>query len=421
MFQPLYSRQSGEFSEDPRLVFIGRSGAAWREPEPGEMIPMPVGASLVMMPGHRPVGMDPSTGQPVLVQAGTSATAVAALLPQGYTRTLLPAAAVPQGTPELPTLGYTAAAFKNGKIYIAAMKTDRDFAWNPKHYNTERLADRIAKRLKQSPKNRILQQLSHCSQVYSCFTAQNVFYERWEGGIPTSPSCNAQCLGCISRSHTAVCSPQSRLEFLPTSEEIAEVAEHHLSRAGDGIISFGQGCEGEPSLAADRIAPAVKAIRDSVAAGTVNINTNAGNTQGIQKIVDSGLDAMRVTLFSARKEDYQQYHQPNYTLEDVAASIRYAADAGVYISLNLLTMPGFTDSMDQADALLAFIDQLQIPMVQFRNLNLDPVVFESHFPVRSEPIGIPALIRRLRDAGVRAASYSHPARRGAGLIGETNH
>ena len=43
-------------------------------------------------------------------------------------------------------------------------------------------------------------------------------------------------------------------------EEIAEVALRHGERAKDPLISFGQGCEGDPCLAADNIAKAVKII-----------------------------------------------------------------------------------------------------------------------------------------------------------------
>jgi len=65
--------------------------------------------------------------------------------------------------------------------------------------------------------NRIIKQLSECALQYQCFTAQNIFYKRWEGGIPVSPVCNARCLGCISLQPAECCpSPQSRIDFTPT-------------------------------------------------------------------------------------------------------------------------------------------------------------------------------------------------------------
>ena len=66
---------------------------------------------------------------------------------------------------------------------------------------------------------------------------------------------------------------------------------YHLSLAPDGIVSFGQGCEGEPSLAADNIAAGERLIREKTKKGQININTNAGYTEGIKK--SSMLDLIR--------------------------------------------------------------------------------------------------------------------------------
>ena len=140
-------------------------------------------------------------------------------------------------------------AFKDNQFYVAAKKTDIDDKWNPKHFNTEDLEARVRALQKKLPDNSIVQQLAHCALNYSCFTAQNIFYARWEGGIPVSPVCNAQCLGCISLQPSECCpSPQTRIARIPKVAEIVELGLHHLNHGPKTIISFGQGCEGEPSL-----------------------------------------------------------------------------------------------------------------------------------------------------------------------------
>lgn len=174
--------------------------------------------------------------------------------------------------------------------------------WHPCYYNTEGLPGRINRMLKKYPDNRILRQLANCSLEYSCYTAQNIFYGRWEGGIPAISACNAGCLGCISESHTRVDSPQQRLDFNPTVEEIGEIGLEHLTHAREGIISFGQGCEGEPSLNAANLAAAIINIRHHSQQGTININSNAGYTAGIRQLCAAGLDAIRVTIFPVRKK-----------------------------------------------------------------------------------------------------------------------
>ena len=73
--------------------------------------------------------------------------------------------------------------------------------------------------------------------------------------------------------------------------------------------------------------------------GQININTNAGYTEGIKRIVDAGLDSMRVSIISAIPENYKAYYRGSYELDNVKESIRYAHEHGVHISLNMLLFP----------------------------------------------------------------------------------
>jgi hypothetical protein len=41
------------------------------------------------------------------------------------------------------------------------------------------------------------------------------------------------------------------------------------------VVSFGQGCEGDPLMAARVIGPAIRLIREQTLDGTINMNTNA--------------------------------------------------------------------------------------------------------------------------------------------------
>lgn len=224
------------------------------------------------------------------------------------------------------------------------------------------------------------------------------------------PACNAGCIACISEDHAGVAPPQNRLDFVPETEEIVEVGLHHLTRAREAIISFGQGCEGEPSLNYLRLAEAIRVIREATGEGTINLNTNAGFSEGIRHIVDAGLNAMRVTLFSCDADNYNLYHQPkNYGLRDVENSIRYAREHGVYVSLNLLTFPGFTDREEEIKKLRDFIIRNDINMVQLRNLNVDPRQLQSGLPYGGKARGIVGLLKALQQIkGLRVGSYSYP-------------
>lgn len=415
MYLSLYANAAGEIMEHPYLGLLGRSGNQWLIPENSEMMPLPLGSSLVKIPNHLAVGIDPD-GRPACIEsdpleAGQAAWAVAALLPQGFTRTLLPACVKAAEDKGLPLFAYTAVGLKDDKVFAAAVQSDTHRKWHPVHYNTDGLPARINRLIKKFPANRIVRQLARCSLEYGCFTAQNIFYQRWEGGIPTMYACNAACIACISESREGVDSPQNRLDYKPDVAEIAELGSLHLSQARDAIISFGQGCEGEPSLNAPDLSLAVLQMRQKTDQGTININTNAGYTHGIKLMCDAGLDAMRVSIFSCQEENYRLYHCPrNYKLDDVRKSIDYAKDRGVKVALNLLLYPGFHDQEAEIDALLEFVQKHGVDMIQMRNLNIDPEIMMKTFPGSEQGIGIANYLALLQETipDVKIASYTHP-------------
>ena len=399
MLKLLYTNENGDLLVAEDLEALGGRGDSFVSAD--SFIPMPAGATLASLPGRVPLGKDKNGN---FVPLGEKGWPVAALLP-AYVKG-------EEGPDVLPLLGYTAVALDGDTVKVAAIQTDEHRIWHPDHYNTEDLPRRIRRVRNIFPKNRIVSQLAHCSLNYGCFTAQNFFYRRWEGGLPVSPACNAQCVGCISEQQSECCpSPQGRIDFRPKVREIAEVGAFHLSgKRKDNIISFGQGCEGEPSLEAERIAKSIQVIRDHTQQGTININTNAGNLDHIRTIVDSGLDTMRVSLFSAKEEHYQRYYRPrNYTLADVERSIAYGVDHGVYVSLNLLAFPGFTDREEEIAALLELIRRTGLQKVQIRNLNIDCDYFYDALDFSKESsLGMDVLIQTLENNGIAVGNYSRP-------------
>src|SRR5690606_16464486 len=110
-----------------------------------------------------------------------------------------------------------------------------------------------------------------------CLTASNTFLQRLEGAVPVSFSCNAGCFGCISEQpeERAFVAPQTRLKFRPSVEEVVDIMLEQL-KTPDAIISFGQGCEGEPSTQAPVIIESIRQVRERTDNGFININTNAG-------------------------------------------------------------------------------------------------------------------------------------------------
>ena len=378
----LYADAGGGLYEEPELTALGLNGRQAVLAD-AQWIDLPAGGEVVSLPGRAPLGFAEAQGELEVVE---EAVAVAAILPVGYTRTLLPGYER-QDRRELPLFGYTAVGSDGERLKVAALPTDEDLKWNPLYYNGNDLPQRIAELRQACPANRILEQLAQCALEYHCLTAQNIFYRRWEAGIPVSPVCNCDCLGCISQQPAECCpAPQSRIRFVPEVREVVELAAPHLAEAGDAIVSFGQGCEGEPSLQADLLAGAIAAIRARTGRGTININSNAGDRRAIERLVAAGLDSIRVSLFSAVPEHYNWYHRPQgYGVADVVASLRHAAAHGVQTSLNLLLFPGFTNQRRQTEALYRLIAETGLFQIQLRNLNLDPEKLDSLLPDEEMP------------------------------------
>ena len=382
MITAVYADEDGNILDAPGMLGMGRIGSENVLLKPDDLIKLPDSADLMLMPDHLAVGQT-ADGEVMPI----SGLAVAAILPAGYTRTYLPAYERAEEAARLPLYGYTAVVVYKDELYCAAIYTDENDKWDPVHYNTKELKNLVKRTKKDLPNNRIVEQVGGCSLNWHCCTAQNLFYRRWECGIPTSPVCNANCFGCISLQPAECCpSPLERIKFKPTPEEIAEVGIYHLSVAPDGIISFGQGCEGEPSLAADNIAAGIKLIRAKTKKGQINMNSNVGWTEGVKKIIDAGLDSLRVSIISAREEGYDAYYRASYHLNNVKESIRYALDKGVYVSLNLLYFPGFNDREEELVAWQAFFRELPVQMIQVRNLNIDPDAFLAIMPPRQGKI-----------------------------------
>ena len=196
-------------------------------------------------------------------------------------------------------------------------------------------------------------------------------------------------------------------------EDITQLGIYHLQN-DDSIISFGQGCEGEPTLQSKVIAESIKIIRENTKAGTINCNTNAGYTKGIKEIVDAGIDSLRVSINSAVEETYNSYYMPgNYTLKDVGNSLRYASENNCYTYLNLLVLPGVNDTEEEIEKLVEFTRENKVKEIQFRNLNIDPDRYLDKINIKSEALGILALKEILEKElpGIKTGNYSKPVKR----------
>jgi len=358
------------------------------------MIRLPPGATLVHLPGRFAIGGRPND-QVCLRSEGR--LAVAAVLPPGYLRTLLPAYEQEDAAPVLPLYGYAAVGVVDGEPRVAALKTDLSDAWDPQAPDRQNLQPALRGARRALSKNRLVRHLTTCATDYRCLTAQNIFLRRGEGAIPVSPACNAACLGCISEQWGDVASPQTRMAFAPTATEIAELAAWHLSANQENFVSYGQGCEGEPLTRGAVLTEATRRIRAAAPGATIHINTNGSRPDVLGRLIGAGLNSIRISIFSLNDARFRAYYRPvGYGLAQVAECARLMREAGGQVTINLLTFPGITDAPAEIDDLVAFIDQYEVDQVQLRTLNVDPLWLLDRIPQQTRGIGMRAFSAELR-------------------------
>jgi wyosine [tRNA(Phe)-imidazoG37] synthetase (radical SAM superfamily) len=398
----VYARADGSIIDHPELRLAGVGGGAPRPVRDDELVPLPRGSDLFLLPGRGPVGLDPSSGAAVAWDGeGEEVTAVAAFLAPAWTMFLHPAYRSRPDAPALPLFAYSAVGFADGQLWATGVRVDDDARQDPWRFDPRRLERQVARRLAEMRENLVVQQLEKCALTYGCRAAQNYFIGRHEAPIPTSVACNSKCIGCISlQSDGEFRASHDRIRRAPTPDEIADLAVGHIERVPDGVVSFGQGCEGEPLLGRELLPAATRRIRERTSRGTVNVNTNGSLPEVVDAMCRAGLDAIRVSMNSARPEVYTAYYRPKkYSFDDVRETLRVVRRHGRFRSINYLVFPGVTDTEGELDAISAFVEETDLDLIQMRNLNIDPELYRERMPAGTagEGFGLREFMRRLRE------------------------
>lgn len=369
----LYSDGEGNIYEDETLYAVGRAGWDAFPVESDQWIELPQGGNLYELPGRKGIGIDVQTGEMRLCEKGW---AVAAFIPPAYTGLFIAAYETMPDAPTLPLFCYTAVGWMNDKNYVPAVRIEKDIRQEAAGFDDTKVKEGTDHLLQAYPENRLVKHLmGNCCMTYHCPAARNFSLGRWECPVPTSPACNANCIGCISfqPEEETIVSTQDRLTFKPMAEEIVEFTVPHLMNAPFPIISFGQGCEGEPLLMWETIKESIIEIRKHTNRGSININTNGSKPAAVDALCKAGLNSMRVSTNSAQKHIYEAYYRPNnYAFEDIIESLKVMRSYSGWTSINYFVFPGITDSEAEYEALRKLITDTNLNMIQWRNFNIDP-------------------------------------------------
>ena len=402
------SNKAGEIFDLDGYAAVGMAGSSLVPLTLNNTIQIPFGGELMLMPDRKPLvySIKNHRIESLLENPytpGESIFPVAAFNSPGYVISFVSAFKENKNAGFLPLFSYGAVGWHNDKFRTAVIRVDRERRQDLRLMKPEDVVAGIRIIQEEMPGNRLVKHLEKCAMEYGCPAAKNFFLRRYEAPLPTSRHCNAHCLGCLSlQKNSAIPHSQDRIDFKPSSKEIAGIALCHINRVKQSVVSFGQGCEGDPLLAADVIEPAIKEIRSKTRQGTINMNTNGSKPDILKKLIAAGLDSIRISLNSVRKNCYDVYFRPSgYAFVDVIKSIELALKKKIFVSINYLNCPGFTDTPEEVKTLINFINRYPVNMIQWRNLNFDPLRYwkvMSAFTESGTPLGMHRVVRQVKES-----------------------
>ena len=402
----LVADQDGEIFELDGYAAVGMGGPRLELLSVNQTRKIPYGSELMFLPDRKPILYNLATGSYETLHENPHAPGepiypVAAFNSPGYVITYISAYEENQDAGYLPLFSYGAVGWHRGHFRTAVVLIDSEPRQDLRQMKPEDVAAGVKTMRQDMPANRLRAHLENCALQYGCPAAKNFFLGRYEAPLPTARQCNARCLGCLSlQQETEIPRSQDRISFKPSPAEIAQVALAHIDRVKNSVVSFGQGCEGDPLLAADVIEPAIRQIRSQTPNGTINMNTNGSRPEVLKQLFDAGLDSIRISMNSVREACYQAYFRPTgYHFGDVLRSIDVALARKKFVAINYLNSPGFTDTPREIESLTGFLNTYPIHLIQWRNLNFDPIRYWKEMntaDTHGEPIGMEKLLNRIR-------------------------
>jgi molybdenum cofactor biosynthesis enzyme MoaA len=150
----------------------------------------------------------------------------------------------------------------------------------------------------------------------------------------------------------------------------------------------------------ETIEKAIIEIRKHTDKGSININTNGSKPDAVKRLCEAGLNSIRVSTNSARREVYMPYYRPNnYEFEDIIESLKVVNSFGGWTSINYFVFPGMTDSIAEYEALRKLIKETNLKMIQWRNFNIDPDWYLGKIGATDtgECMGVQQLLQEIRN------------------------
>ena len=195
------------------------------------------------------------------------------------------------GAPLLPLFAYTAVGWKDGQFVAAGVRVDPDERQDFHHFDPRRSG---AGRTHVSRKTGTIASFATSGNAPLPMAAlRHGTFSCTAGKRPCPPlpsAMRAASAVSVSRTGGPLGYPGAH-HFRAQVEEIAGVAIPHLKEASKAVVSFGQGCEGEPLLQSEVIGDSIRTMRQASSRGTINLNTNGSLPEAVEDSVKRGWTA----------------------------------------------------------------------------------------------------------------------------------
>ncbi|MFH1868204.1 MAG: radical SAM protein, partial [Candidatus Omnitrophota bacterium] len=168
----LVANKKGKIYSLPHIEAAGSKGSYFFRLRPDDLIKLPPGSELFILPDRLPVGYDPKKNVFLTINRNPFARkphecfGVSAFISPGYTITYNSAYKERKGACLLPLFSYAAACFYRNDFYVAAVRVDRELRQDLRFMDIS-LVKRNLKRLRKLfPENRLIRHLEHCALDY---------------------------------------------------------------------------------------------------------------------------------------------------------------------------------------------------------------------------------------------------------------
>ncbi len=360
------------------------AGASAGAPQPvdeRECIPLPAGSELFLLPGRLPVGFLPNGEREVWTRTpctGAQGDGGGRLLAPAHTVTRHAAYATQPG-PRPAALRLLRVGFYREEFVVTALRSDPLPRQDPDRFpaaaRIAAQAQRLERTLTRQPPG---PPVGHLRQ-HLLLSGGAQLRPGSLGGPPAHQPGLQRGLLRLPQQPAEGRFPctQSRITESPSPAEVAQVALYHLEKARDPLVSFGQGCEGEPLRVGELLEESIRLIRPRPPGAPSTSTPTAAGPRWCAGSSWPGSPRCGSPSTASSPSATQPTTAPGAGAWTTRRPPSRRQVPGGFASINLLCLPGITDREDEAAALVKLVEETGLDLIQWRNLNLDPEAYRS--------------------------------------------